>query len=122
MPETEPEFRMSGVRIGKRLRSLTRAGQVVIRDGRLLLLTSRGEEIASAPVAEVRAVAGFLAARRRALAQVGGTGYLLTLRRGGAQTGARLVAALRNARTGPRKPGEPEAPEPGGAPGARGPA
>ncbi|MGW4106936.1 hypothetical protein ACWEGV_28540, partial [Streptomyces sp. NPDC004976] len=45
----EPEFTATGVRIGKRLRSLTRAGQVRISGGRLELLTSYGSEIDSAP-------------------------------------------------------------------------
>src|SRR5262245_50506776 len=45
----EPEFKATGVRIGKKLRSLTRAGQVRISDGRLRLLTSYGSEIDSAP-------------------------------------------------------------------------
>jgi hypothetical protein len=49
----EPEFSATGVRIGKRLRSLTRAGQVRISDGRLQLLTSYGSEIDSAPVQAV---------------------------------------------------------------------
>ena len=51
----ETEFTATGVRIGKRLRSLTRAGQVLISDGRLELLTSYGREIDSAPVQAVRA-------------------------------------------------------------------
>ncbi len=52
----EPEFNATGVRIERGLlRSLTRAGQVVIKDGRLALLTSYGTEIDSAPVQAVQA-------------------------------------------------------------------
>ncbi|MGV9552710.1 hypothetical protein ACWDR6_30500, partial [Streptomyces ardesiacus] len=51
----EPEFRATGVRIGRRLRSLTRAGTVRISGGRVELLTSVGSEIDSAPVQAVRA-------------------------------------------------------------------
>jgi len=51
----EPEFTAMGVRIGKRMRSLTRAGQVRISDGRVELLNSYGSEIDSAPVQAVRA-------------------------------------------------------------------
>jgi hypothetical protein len=74
----EPEFTATGVRIGHRLRSLTRAGQVLIRDGRLMLLTSYGSEIDSAPVHLVRAGKPWFAARDRALATVNGHRYLLT--------------------------------------------
>ncbi|MET8680283.1 hypothetical protein ABZW18_22530 [Streptomyces sp. NPDC004647] len=75
----EPEFTATGVRIGRRLRSLTRAGQVRIRDGRLTLLTSYGSEIDSAPVHLVRAGKPWFSARDRALATINGTRYLLTL-------------------------------------------
>lgn len=92
---TDPEFTATGVRIGRRLRSLTRAGQVLIRDGRVVLLTSRGKEIDSAPLERVRAVTAGFAARQRALATLNGTGYLLTLGRQGA---ARFAEALRAAR------------------------
>lgn len=51
----EPEFTATGVRIGRLLRSLTRAGEVRIKGGRLELLTSYGSEIDSAPLQEVRA-------------------------------------------------------------------
>jgi len=94
----EPEFNATGVRIGRRLRSLTRGGQVLISDGRLVLLTSRGKEIDSAPVEHVHALAPGFAMGRRALARVNGTGYLLTLRRQGAVSAARFVDALRSAR------------------------
>lgn len=75
----EPEFTATGVRIGKRLRSLTRAGQVRISDGRLELLTSYGSEIDSAPVQAVRASKPWFAHEDRALADVNGTRYSLTL-------------------------------------------
>lgn len=74
----EPEFTATGVRIGKRLRSLTRAGQVRISDGRLELLTSYGSEIDSAPVQAVRASKPWFAADDRALADLNGQ-RLLTL-------------------------------------------
>jgi hypothetical protein len=92
---TEPEFSASGVRIRRRLRSLTRAGQVLIRDGRLVLLTSRGREIDSAALEDVRAITGRFAVGQRALARLNGTGYLLTLGRRGAD---RFSEALRTAR------------------------
>ncbi|MFB7331356.1 hypothetical protein FNH09_33070 [Streptomyces adustus] len=75
----EPEFTATGVRIGRRLRSLTRAGQVRISGGRLELLTSYGSEIDSAPVQAVRASKPWFAAQDRALADLNGNRYQLTL-------------------------------------------
>ncbi|GAA4791212.1 hypothetical protein [Streptomyces ziwulingensis] len=75
----EPEFTATGVRIDQRLRSLTRAGQVRISGGRLELLTSYGSEIDSAPVRSVRAFRPRFAAAGRALAELGGRRYVLTL-------------------------------------------
>ncbi|MYV44311.1 hypothetical protein [Streptomyces sp. SID2888] len=75
----EPEFAATGVRIEKGLRSLTRAGEVRISEGRLRLLTSYGSEIDSAPVGAVRASKPWFAAEDRALADVNGTRYSLTL-------------------------------------------
>ncbi|MFD0313270.1 hypothetical protein [Streptomyces flavalbus] len=75
----EPEFTAVGVRIGKGLRSLTRAGQVRISDGRVELLTSYGSEIDSAPVRTVRASKPWFASADRALADLNGTRYSLTL-------------------------------------------
>lgn len=75
----EPEFTATGVRIEQRLRSLTRAGQVRISGGRLELLTSYGRVIDSAPVQAVRAFRPWFAAEDRALAELGGKRYLLTL-------------------------------------------
>ncbi|WP_128378121.1 hypothetical protein [Streptomyces cavernae] len=74
----EPEFTAKGVRIGKRLRSLTRAGQVRISEGRVQLLTSYGSEIDSAPVQAVRASKPWFS-DDRALADLNGTRYSLTL-------------------------------------------
>jgi hypothetical protein len=96
----EPEFTATGVRIGQRLRSLTRAGKVRITDGRLELLTSAGCEIDSAPVRAVRATR--IVPGDRALVRFGGRSYLLTLgepgagpRERGAERARRLLAALR---------------------------
>ncbi|MGW5034615.1 hypothetical protein ACWEQW_25520 [Streptomyces nigra] len=75
----EAEFTAKGVRIGKRLRSLTRAGQVRISEGRLQLLTSYGTEIDSAPVQAVRASRPWFAPDDRALADLNGKRYSLTL-------------------------------------------
>ncbi|MET9732137.1 hypothetical protein ABZZ79_16260 [Streptomyces sp. NPDC006458] len=75
----EPEFTATGVRIGKGLRSLTRAGQVRISGGRLELLTSYGSEIDSAPVASVRASKPWFGSEDRAVADLDGKRYVLTL-------------------------------------------
>ncbi|MFC9676826.1 hypothetical protein [Streptomyces sp. NPDC056949] len=75
----EPEFTATGVRIGRLLRSLTRAGEVRIKGGRLELLTSYGSEIDSAPLQEVRAGKAWFAPGDRALADVAGRRYLLKL-------------------------------------------
>ncbi|WP_073952251.1 hypothetical protein [Streptomyces kebangsaanensis] len=75
----EAEFTATGVRIGKRLRSLTRAGQVRISEGRLELLTSYGSEIDSAPLGAVRASKPWYTPDDRALADLDGKRYVLTL-------------------------------------------
>ncbi|MEV0123958.1 hypothetical protein AB0I16_20925 [Streptomyces sp. NPDC050703] len=100
----EPEFTATGVRIGRRLRSLTRAGQVRIADGRLELLTSYGTEIDSAPVQAVRAGKPWFAPEDRALAEVNGTRYRLTLGerepapgQAGPPTVRRFIEAVRGA-------------------------
>jgi hypothetical protein len=100
----EPEFTATGVRIGKRLRSLTRAGPVRISDGRLELLTSYGSEIDSAPVQAVRASKPWFAPEDRALADVNGTRYSLTLGehdpapgRPGPPSARRFIEAVRRA-------------------------
>lgn len=75
----ETEFNARGVRIERFLRSVTRAGQVLIKDGRLELLTSNGREIDSAPVQSVRAGKPWFADGDQARATVNGTRYRLTL-------------------------------------------
>lgn len=100
----EPDFTATGVRIGKRLRSLTRAGQVRITDGRLELLTSYGSEIDSAPVQTVRASRLWFAPGGRALADLNGNRYSLVLGDHdtaadgpGPSTARRFVEAVRRA-------------------------
>ncbi|GAV41190.1 hypothetical protein [Streptomyces acidiscabies] len=98
----EPEFTATGVRIGRRLRSLTRAGRVRISDGRLELLNSHGSEIDSAPVGSVRASRAWFGADGRARAEVNGTRYSLTLAtsgpgRTGVPAARRFVEAVRRA-------------------------
>ncbi|MFE7118744.1 hypothetical protein ACFU99_25330 [Streptomyces sp. NPDC057654] len=107
------EFNATGVRIERSLRSLTRAGQIKIKNGRLELLTSYGREIDSAPVDSVQAGRPWFAARGRARATVNGTRYLLTLDEreaaGAPETGAarRFLDAVRTAHARePRGPGE----------------
>ncbi|WP_144382604.1 hypothetical protein [Streptomyces sp. SAJ15] len=75
----ETEFNARGVRIEKSLRSVTRAGQVLIKNGRLELLTSDSREIDSAPVQSVQASRPWFAGDDQALATVNGTRYRLTL-------------------------------------------
>ncbi|MFF0426418.1 hypothetical protein ACFYUJ_18670 [Streptomyces sp. NPDC004520] len=98
---TEPEFSARGVRIARWPRSLTRAGEVRIEDGRLALLTSYGSEIDSAPVSAVRAGRPWFAKADETVATVNGTRYRLTLRDGGhdgeAEASGRFLAALRKA-------------------------
>ncbi|MFI7241303.1 hypothetical protein [Streptomyces qinglanensis] len=89
----EPEFDATGVGISRMLRSLTRAGHVLVRDGELVLLTSYGSEIDSAPVDEVR-ISGY-GLRDQALATLRGRSYLLRLGRGHREG---LLSALRTAR------------------------
>ncbi|MHC5906226.1 hypothetical protein ACVNF4_20315 [Streptomyces sp. S6] len=85
---TEPEFTATGVRIGRGLRSLTRAGRVRVGDGRVELLTSRGTEIDSAPADSVRASRPRFGPDGRALAELNGTRYSLTLAAGERGDGA----------------------------------
>ncbi|MER5307617.1 hypothetical protein ABT034_07490 [Streptomyces sp. NPDC002773] len=102
---SEPEFSARGVRIDRWPRSLTRAGEVRIEDGRLALLTSYGSEIDSAPVSKVRAGRPWFARADEAVATVNGTRYRLTLHgddHGGgggeaAEESGRFLAALRRA-------------------------
>ena len=89
---TEPDYDAAGVRIRRMLRSLTRAGHVLVRDGRLVLMTSYGSEIDSAPVEKVR-LGRY--APDGVLATVGGTRYVLQL---GLQHRKGLLSALHTAR------------------------
>ncbi|NML54641.1 hypothetical protein HHL19_28870 [Streptomyces sp. R302] len=99
----EPEFTARGVRIERWPRSLTRAGEVRIEDGRLALLTSYGSEIDSAPVKAVRAGRPWFAKGDETVATVNGTRYRLTMDAAGeddardAEQAGRFLAALRRA-------------------------
>lgn len=75
----EPEFSARGVRIERWPRSLTSAGQVLIQDGRLALLTSYGRVIDSAPLRAVRAARPWFAGRGSTVTTVNGTRYRLTM-------------------------------------------
>lgn len=97
------EFSASGVRIERFTRSLTRAGQVVVKDGRLSLLTSNGREIDSAPVGTVSARKWWFIAADSVIARVNGVRYRLTMgqrnrRRDGAAPLRRFLETLRSAR------------------------
>ncbi|MEU6980693.1 MULTISPECIES: hypothetical protein [unclassified Streptomyces] len=95
---TEPEFTATGVRIDRWPRSLTRAGEVRVEDGRLSLLTSYGSEIDSAPVDKVRAGRPWFAKPDEAVATVNGTRYRIS---GMSDSGSgRLLEVLR--KSGPR--------------------
>jgi hypothetical protein len=103
----DTEFNATGVRIERFLRSVTRAGQVLIKDGRLQLLTSYGREIDSAPVQSVRASKPWFVDGDQAMATANGTRYRLTLGRydtvkpaksGGSGAAGRFLDAVRTAR------------------------
>ncbi|MGW6459574.1 hypothetical protein ACWF94_27230 [Streptomyces sp. NPDC055078] len=79
MAMTEPEYRATGVRIERWPRSLTKAGQVRIKDGTLELLTSAGGVIDSAPVDAVRAGKAWFADEASAALTVNGKRYRLTM-------------------------------------------
>jgi hypothetical protein len=79
MTMAEPEFRATGVRIERWPRSLTKAGQVLIKDGRLELLTSYGGVIDSAPVESVRAGRARFSDDGSTALTVNGKRYRLTL-------------------------------------------
>ncbi|HWU11199.1 MAG TPA: hypothetical protein VN520_33395 [Streptomyces sp.] len=96
------EFRASDVRIQRWARSLTRAGQVIVKDGRIALLTSDGREIASAPVTAVSAGKPWFLASDSAIARIDGVRYRLTMgqrnrRPGGAAPVRRFLEVLRRA-------------------------
>ncbi|WP_328898926.1 MULTISPECIES: hypothetical protein [unclassified Streptomyces] len=105
MSETEfgatgvTEFSATGVRIDRWARSVTRAGQVTVKDGRVALLTSYGREIDSAPVGTVSAGRPWFAGSDATVARVNGTRYRLTMRRPAGKPGDtapshRFLAAL----------------------------
>ncbi|MCP3818674.1 hypothetical protein NLX86_11240 [Streptomyces sp. A3M-1-3] len=75
----EPEFSATGVRIERWPRALTRAGKVLIRDGRLELLTSNGKEIDSAPLGSVSAGRPWFTGGESTVAHVNGTRYRLRM-------------------------------------------
>ncbi|MFF8960700.1 hypothetical protein [Streptomyces sp. NPDC014894] len=79
MAMAEPEFRATGVRIERWPRSLTKAGQVLIKDGKLELLTSYGRVIDSAPVRAVRAGKAWFTDEASTALTVNGKRYRLTL-------------------------------------------
>lgn len=78
---SETEFSETGVRIDRWARSLTRAGQVTVKDGRVALLTSYGREIDSAPVGTVSTGRPWFAGGGATVARVNGTRYRLTMPR-----------------------------------------
>ncbi|MFE7131777.1 hypothetical protein ACFVIM_13015 [Streptomyces sp. NPDC057638] len=79
MEMAEPEFRATGVRIERWPRSLTKAGQVLIKDGKLELLTSYGRVIDSAPVRAVRTGRAWFADEASTALTVNGKRYRLTM-------------------------------------------
>ncbi|MBW1596255.1 hypothetical protein [Streptomyces sp. JJ38] len=96
---TDPEFETEGVPVRRLLRTLTRAGRVVVHSGRLALLTSYGREFDSAPVTRARLQRPWAPLRRagsrRTVLVLGGTRYVLDLSSGERE---RLSAALGDAR------------------------
>ncbi|MGN5632594.1 MULTISPECIES: hypothetical protein [unclassified Streptomyces] len=78
---SETEFSETGVRIDRWARSLSRAGQVTVKDGRLALLTSYGREIDSAPVGTVSTGRAWFSGADATVARVNGTRYRLTMPR-----------------------------------------
>ncbi|MFG2535668.1 hypothetical protein ACGFU4_10480 [Streptomyces sp. NPDC048511] len=96
------DFRASDVSIRRWARSLTRAGQVIVEDGRIALLTSNGREIASAPVTAVSAGKPWFLAADSAITRINGVRYRLTMgqrnrRPGGAAPVRRFLEVLRSA-------------------------
>ncbi|MFF3290490.1 hypothetical protein [Streptomyces sp. NPDC003023] len=79
MSMAEPEFSATGVRIERWPRSLTRSGQVLIKDGRLALMTSYGRVIESAPVRAVTAGRPWFAGKESTVATLNGKRYRLTM-------------------------------------------
>ncbi|WP_299541573.1 hypothetical protein [uncultured Streptomyces sp.] len=103
------EFSARGVRIERWARSLTRAGQVVVKDGRLALLTSNGREIDSAPVHTVSTGRRwFFSTADSIVARVNGVRYRLTMgqrgrRRDGVAPLRHFLEVLRSARGLPER-------------------
>ncbi|MFI0980536.1 hypothetical protein ACH4SP_26455 [Streptomyces sp. NPDC021093] len=89
----EPDFSAQGVRIERWPRSLTRAGQVLVRDGTLALLRSDGGTIDSAPLESVTAGRPWFAPEGRMVARLNGIRYRLTM----AEPDGRLLETLRGA-------------------------
>ncbi|WP_448321574.1 hypothetical protein [Streptomyces sp. CO7] len=79
-PGGQDEFRATGVRIERGLRSLTRAGQVRVRGGLVELLSSGGRVLASAPARKARLLRMRFGRSDRVLLELGGSRYFLTLR------------------------------------------
>ncbi|MCH0540770.1 hypothetical protein I3F58_14565 [Streptomyces sp. MUM 203J] len=84
----ERQFEERGVPIRRGWRQLTTAGRVRVAGGRLTLLNSRGSEIDSAPLSEVRVGEPWYMPRGCVRAVLGRTAYLLWL----APAPARAVA------------------------------
>ncbi|WP_093802364.1 hypothetical protein [Streptomyces sp. Wb2n-11] len=100
----EPEFNATGVRIGRWPRSLTKAGQVLVQNGRLVLLTSNGREIDSAPLGSVTAEKPWYAGDDSTVARVNGTRYRLTMgqqghTKDGEELAGQFLDAVRGARS-----------------------
>jgi len=98
----EPEFSATGVRIDRWPRSLSKAGQVMIKDGRLALLTSYGRVIESAPIRAVTAGRPWFADDASTVATVNGRRYRLTMgqrsrRPDGRALAGRFLEAVRGA-------------------------
>ncbi|MFI5804757.1 hypothetical protein [Streptomyces sp. NPDC051561] len=89
----EPDFSVLGVRIERWPRSLTRAGQVVVRDGVLTLLRSDGQMIDSAPLGSVTAARPWFSGDGRMVARLNGIRYRLTM----PEADGRRLASLRGA-------------------------
>ncbi len=73
------EFDERNVLIRRGWRQLTTAGRVRVAGGRLTLLNSRGGEIDSAPLSQVRVAEPWYVPRGVVRAVLGGTVYLLRL-------------------------------------------
>ncbi|AXG76519.1 hypothetical protein [Streptomyces paludis] len=88
----EPDFDARGVLIERWPRSLTTAGQVLVQDGRLALLTSYGRVIDSAPLRAVRTARPWFAGSGSTVATVNGIRYRLTMGRPGRRPDATALA------------------------------